>query len=321
VHGAGVDINRAIFQSCDTFFYNLGERLGIGRIAKWATALGLGRKTGVDLPNEASGIMPSEEWKIKNYRQKWFAGETISVAIGQGAVTTTPIQLAHTLGGIATDGVLYRPHVVSVDQVPPQFRNLVQENTGMTRVPIDPQNWVTITDAMSKVLLPGGTASSAHIEGVDMAGKTGSAQVVSNEFRKKEGKGKLSADMNDNGWFVGLTPRRNPEIVVAVLFEGGEHGNLAARLASQVIKAYVDKQRRLRNNPTLFSDKLDPGSVPVAALWNAPEAGAEPHDPDETTATGGHLHTGTMMVKVPRDGKADAIHSSRALAAVLPGAN
>lgn len=325
VHGAGVDIDRAISQSCDTFFYNLGERLGIGRIAKYATALGLGKKTGVDLPNEANGIMPSEEWKIKNYREKWFAGETISVSIGQGAVTTTPLQLARTIGGITMDGVLYRPHVVDLSKLPEQLRKTVPQNTAETRVAIDAKNWVTITDGMSKVLLPGGTASSAHLVGVDMAGKTGSAQVVSNALRKAS-KVKLSSDFNDNGWFVGVAPRRNPEIVVAVLFQGGEHGTFAARLASEVIKAYVDKQRRLRNNPMLFSDKVDPGSVPVAALWHTPEDGELSQlDPLNPHKDDGEFQTGQYLVKVPVPGKSSAkssaLSSSRALATVLPGAH
>jgi penicillin-binding protein 2 len=324
VHGAGVDIDRAISQSCDTFFYNLGERLGIGRISKYATALGLGKKTGVDLPNEASGIMPSEEWKIKNYREKWFAGETISVAIGQGAVTTTPLQLARTIGGITMGGILYRPHVVDLSKLPPGHPG-VSDNTGVTRVAIDTKNWVTITDGMSKVLLPGGTASSAHLVGVDMGGKTGSAQVISNALRKAS-KVKLSSDFNDNGWFVGVAPRRNPEIVVAVLFQGGEHGTFAARLASQVIKAYVDKQRRVRNNPTLFSDKIDPGSIPVAAFWHTPEEGGLSQlDPLNPRNDDGEFQAGQYRVKVPIPGKSSAkssaLSSSRALATVLPGAH
>jgi len=319
VHGGGVDITRGIYQSCDTFFYTLAERLGIGKISKWAMALGLGKKTGVDLPNEASGVMPSEEWKIKNYRQKWFAGETISVGIGQGAVTTTPIQLARAYGGIAMGGVLYRPHVVATDQLPPQYKTAALNSQDVVRVPIDVQNWITITDSMSKVLLPGGTAPSAHLEGVDFAGKTGSAQVVSNALRKSS-KSKLSTDLNDNGWFVGVAPRRNPEIVVAVLFQGGEHGKLAGRLAAQVIKAYVDKQRRLRHNPTLFSDKADPGSVPVASFWTSPGSAEQAGSPDSHPAED-HLNAGTMMVKVPRPGKRLILPSSRALASVLPGAH
>src|ERR1700736_814142 len=116
-HGV-VDISKAIYQSCDVFFYTLAEKLGIDRIAKYATMFGLGQKTGIDLPQEATGVMPSEEWKIRNYKQKWFAGETISVGIGQGAVAVTPIQLARAIGAIASGGVLVRPHVTNPAELP-----------------------------------------------------------------------------------------------------------------------------------------------------------------------------------------------------------
>src|SRR5271169_61223 len=116
-HGA-VEISKAIYQSCDVFFYTLAEKLGIDRIAKYATAFGLGQKTGIDLPQEATGVMPSEEWKIRNFKQKWYAGETISVGIGQGAVATTPIQLARAIGAIASGGLLRRPHVINPTDLP-----------------------------------------------------------------------------------------------------------------------------------------------------------------------------------------------------------
>src|ERR1700757_3783958 len=118
VHGI-VDISKAIYQSCDVFFYTLAEKLGIERIARYATMFGLGQKTGVDLPQEVSGIMPSEQWKIRNFKQKWYAGETISVGIGQGAVAVTPVQLARALGAITSDGVLRRPHVTNPSDFPP----------------------------------------------------------------------------------------------------------------------------------------------------------------------------------------------------------
>lgn len=305
VHGS-VDISKGIYQSCDVFFYTLAERLGIEKIAKWATAMGLSRKTGVDLPNEVSGTMPSEEWKMRTFHQKWYAGEVISVGIGQGAVTVSPIQLARTIGGITMGGTFYRPHVVDPEQLPSQYKYLAKVDGGqpdVVHVPIDPQNWITITNAMAGVVNPaspsepeGGTAPSAHIQGVDFAGKTGSAQVVSNAFRKNNrGAGKQFAD---NSWFVGVTPRRNPEVVVAVLFEGGEHGKLAARLCAQVIRAYVEKQRRLRNNPMLFSDKADPGSVPIAGLWNNPLGGEHPDEPADAE---NHLQGGTFLMKLGRD--------------------
>ena len=236
-HGS-VTLTKGIYQSCDVYFYTLAERLGIERIAKYATALGLGQKTGIDLPQEVSGVMPSEEWKLKNYRQKWFVGETISVGIGQGAVAVTPVQLIRAISAVSMGGLMVRPHVVFPDKVPETYRNALHY-TDTKEISIDPEGWNTITDAMGEVLMPGGTAPSAHIPGIDIAGKTGSAQTISNAMKAKMSNKEA---FKDNGWFVGFTPRRNPEIVVCVLFEGGEHGKLAARLATQVIKAYEDKK-------------------------------------------------------------------------------
>src|ERR1700680_1061556 len=257
-HGA-VDLTKAIYQSCDVFFYTLAEKLGISRIAKYATAMGLGQKTGIDLPEEASGVMPSEEWKIRNFKQKWFAGETISVGIGQGAVATTPVQLMRAIATISMGGRMVVPHVASPTGLPQDYLE-THNYTEVKNIPIDTGGFDLITDAMSRVLLPEGTAPSAHVPGVDIAGKTGSAQIVSLAVRALH---QNNEALNQNGWFVGFTPRRNPDIIVAVLFEGGEHGKLAARLATQVIKAYVDKQRR---QPTKVASS---GNVDVGALWNA----------------------------------------------------
>src|SRR5713226_7494227 len=298
-HG-GVDLSKAIYQSCDVFFYTLAERLGIERIAKWATAFGLGKRTGIDLPNEVTGTMPSEEWKMKTFRQKWIVSEVISVGIGQGAVATTPIQLARAIGGIANGGTLYRPHVVNPNDLPEEYRKIsASDLPDSVHLPIDQQSWVTITDAMAGVVNPIGTANSAHLQGIDFAGKTGSAQIVSNAFKAKSGAGTKS--MKDNGWFAGVAPRRNPEIVVCTLLEQGEHGYLAARVASQVIKAYVDKQRRLRNNPALFSDKADPGAVPIGGVWGTtvPAGGqSDPGQPAIAESSDEHLHAGTLLVKM-----------------------
>jgi penicillin-binding protein 2 len=236
--------------------------------------LGLGQKTGVDLQQEVSGLMPSEQWKIRNFKQKWYAGETISVGIGQGAVATTPIQLARAIGAITSDGVLVRPHVAFPDQFPPGFKQ-VADFTNKTQVPIDEQNWVTITDAMAQVVSPEGTAGSAHLPGIDFAGKTGSAQTISNALKKRLGaEGKA---YKDNGWFVGVTPRRNPDIVVACLFEGGEHGALAARVAAKVIKAYADKQRAIQKQTEVASAGKKPE---VAAVWHD----GDPNNPDKVQA-------------------------------------
>jgi penicillin-binding protein 2 len=263
VHGV-VDISKAIYQSCDVFFYTLAEKLGIDRIAKYATALGLGQKTGIDLPQEVTGVMPSEEWKIRNFKQKWYAGETISVGIGQGAVAATPIQMARAIGAIASGGLLRRPHVINPTDLPP---NVVPASNVPDEVhlPLDPKNWELITDAMATVVGPGGTAPSAHLQGIDFAGKTGSAQTISNALKARLGEsGKKN--FKDNGWFVGVEPRRNPEIVVCALLEEGEHGYLAARTAAQVIKAYVEKERR---QPTKVAGSGG-GKVDIGAVWSEP---------------------------------------------------
>jgi len=276
-------ISKAIYQSCDVFFYTLAEKLGIERIAKYAMAFGLGQKTGIDLPQEVSGVMPSEEWKIRNFKQKWYAGETISVGIGQGAIATTPIQLARAIGAIASGGLLVRPHVTNPRDLPP---GIVQTSDvpDQLRIPIDPHNWETITDAMAGVVNPGGTAALSHLQGIDFAGKTGSAQTISNALKAKLGAaGK--ANFRDNGWFAGVEPRRNPEIVVCTLLEEGEHGYLAARAAGQVIKAYVEKQRRL---PSKMANK--PAQVDVGALW---------HGTTDDSIHGGHFVLDLSETRLP----------------------
>ncbi|NYF88603.1 penicillin-binding protein 2 [Tunturiibacter empetritectus] len=245
-HGA-VDINNAIPYSCDTFYYTLANRLGIDTIAKYATSVGLGQKTGIDLPDEVAGTMPSTAWKLKTQHDKWFAGETISVGIGQGAVTATPMQLARALSGIASGGVLRRPHVVFADEVPPEMQQAIQESfpgSGNATIPLTTENWELITNAMAAVTTTG-TAAEAHLEGIDFAGKTGTAQVIGHDALAKTNKGH---NTQPNAWFVGMAPRRNPDIVVAVLWEHGNWGNNSAKLASQIIDAYVNKQRKLDNN-------------------------------------------------------------------------
>ena len=319
-HGP-VDITKAIYQSCDVFFYTLAEKLGIDKIAKYATALGLGQKTGIDLPQEVSGVMPSEEWKIKNFKQKWYAGETISVGIGQGAVAATPIQMARAISAIASGGLLVRPHVINPTDLP---ANIIPASNvpNETRLQIDSQNWETITDAMAAVVNPGGTAPSAHLQGIDFAGKTGSAQTISNALKAKLGAaGKR--DFKDNGWFVGVEPRRNPEIVVCALLEEGEHGYLAARTAAQVIKAYVEKERR---QPTKVAHSSD-GKVEIGAVWSGADASqpsASGLIASETSASesgvadgdGDHLQAGRMMIDVARK---DIARKKARLAVAAPG--
>jgi penicillin-binding protein 2 len=248
-HHGLVDIFNAVPYSCDAFFYTLANRLGIETIARYATSLGLSQKTGIDLPDEATGTMPSTEWKLKTQHAAWYAGETISVGIGQGAVTVTPMQLARALSGIASGGVMRRPHVVFPDEVPADQLKAVRETfpgSGDKTIPLTTENWQIITDAMANVTSsPIGTAYAAHLDGVDFAGKTGTAQVIGHDALSRTNKGHSTVP---NAWFVGMAPRRNPDIVVAVLWEHGNWGNNSAKLAAQIIDAYVNKQRKRDNN-------------------------------------------------------------------------
>jgi len=273
-HHGMLDINQAIPLSCDTFYYTLAEKLGIDTIAKYATEVGLSQKTGVDLPDEASGVVPSTEWKMKTQHDKWYAGETISVGIGQGATQVTPLQLARALSGIASGGRLVRPHVVPGGEVDPAIAENVAENypgSGNKTIPMTTSTWETITDAMAQTMI-NGTASAMHLEGIDFAGKTGTAQVVSHNFGDKSvGAGALKA----NAWFVGMAPRRNPDIVVAVLCEhGGWGAEASAPVAAQIINAFVTKQRRNAGNL-----RIETVSAPVAkpqTTLGAPAAASAP---------------------------------------------
>lgn len=229
-HGT-VSLAKAIIQSCDVYFYTVGNRLGIDRIAYYAEMAGLGAKTGIDLPDEKAGLVPSTKWKIRTFHDKWYPGETISVAIGQGALTVTPLQLAHAIGGLAMGGVWHRPHLVRPAK--PEEPRVWQ---------LQAENVKKVVDAMYGVVNQGGTGGRARLPNIEVAGKTGSAQLVSNKALEE---GRLqAAEYKDNAWFVGFAPRENPEIVVAALYEGGEHGYLAAPIVRDVIKAYFDKKAR-----------------------------------------------------------------------------
>lgn len=262
VHGM-VDIYHAIPWSCDTFYYTLANRLGIDTIARYADALGFGQRTGIDLPDEASGTMPSSAWKMKNFHEKWYAGETISVGIGQGAIAATPLQLARAIGGIASGGALKRPHIVFTDEVDPAQLEAVHETfsgAGNRNVPISADTWQIITDAMAQTTTAGGTAFASHLEGVDFAGKTGTAQVIGHDALARAGKSHRTVP---NSWFVGLAPRRNPDIVVAVLWENGDWGSNSAKLAARVIEAFVNKQRQGANNVREVAEVTAAPAVPA----------------------------------------------------------
>jgi penicillin-binding protein 2 len=238
-----VDLHKAIVESCDIFFYNVGQRLGIDRISYYASHLGLGHRTGIDLPSEETGLVPSEEWVQRVFHRKWYAGETISVAIGQGAVTATPLQLANTIGGIAMGGVFKQPHLLK--DAP---------NVGEVRFNISESTVDKVTDAMFGVVNePHGTAGALKLTGVDFSGKSGTAQIINYDLRSRLGKSK---QFKDNSWFVGYAPRRTPEIVVSVLVQAGGHGSEAAGpVVRDVVKAYYDKKNKKTDGTVTAENK------------------------------------------------------------------
>jgi penicillin-binding protein 2 len=254
-HGR-VSLHQAIVHSCDVFFYNLGRNLGVEKIADYSVQFGLGHKTGIDLPHEQAGTVPSPEWKERVFREKWYPGETISLAIGQGALTTTPLQIAYSVGGIATGGSFVRPHVIPLEELKERGRKVPPG--AEVHVALAEETVAAVTDALYGVVNEGGTGARARIVGLDVGGKTGTAQVASIAAAKGAGDALL-----DNAWFVGLAPRRNPEIVVAVLYQSGEHGYLAAPLARDVIKAYFDKKKGIRPQ---FANREEAGPKTTALL-------------------------------------------------------
>ena len=269
-HGA-VNLHDAILESCDVFFYNVGIKLGIDRLAYYASGLGVGHKTGIDLPSEESGLMPTQEWVERTFHRKWYAGEVISVSTGQGAVETTPLQLARMIGGIASGGVFKQPHMLK--DAP---------NVGEERFTISEDTVEKVTDAMYGVINePHGTGGQLKLANVEFSGKSGTAQVIGYNKMALVKKGSQFAD---NAWFVGYAPKRNPEICVAALVqESGQHGGEAAGpVVRDVVKAYYDKRTKRTEGITNAdaTKPYDPGKAAPAATVVQPviKAPAEKRD-------------------------------------------
>ena len=266
-HGS-IDLRHAIEQSCDVFFYTVADKVGVDKINKWATLVGLGVKSGIDLPNEVEGLVPSTEWKrLHTKEKKWYAGETISVGIGQGAVAVTPVSMAVYMATLANGGTRVTPHLLKA----------VDDGTGWKPVPtpkpqsqveIDPGKLQAIRDGMWMVVNAAGTGGRARIPMMDVAGKTGSAQVISNTGRVAAARS--GKDLRDNGWFVFFAPRDKPEVAGVVFLEHGIHGANAARVAHHILDTFFAKKqgRPLPPAPTPeqlqfdFSDPFGPGRMP-----------------------------------------------------------
>ena len=273
-HGS-VDMRHAIEQSCNVYFYTIGNMLGVDKIHAWAEKLGLAGKTGIDLPNEQESIVPSTEWKKKRTGEKWYAGETISVSIGQGQVSVTPAGMAQMMTTVANGGTRVTPHIVKA----------IDDGTGWKEVPpaavadrvaFRPETLAALHDGLGLVVNGAGTGGRARIPGLLVAGKTGTAQVISNQ-------GKIAArnsgqDLRDHGWFVFFAPQDNPEVAGAIFLEHGEHGANAAPIAKYVIETYYAKKegRPLPSlKPTVpAAPTEDPDSPPAIEPTAPPQARA-----------------------------------------------
>lgn len=238
-----VDLRDALIHSCDVYFYTVGQRMGIDTMAIYARMFGLGEETGIELPSERVGIVPSTEWKQRVKHEQWLPGETISAAIGQGFVTVTPLQMASAIGTVANNGVLYRPRLV---------RAIMDRTTGnqqeLPAVPkhtldLKPQTLKLIRDALAGVVTEG-TATRAKSSMVTIAGKTGTAQTASLRTGPEED---IPKKLRDHAWFVAFAPVENPKIAVAVLAEHmGHGGSAAAPLAKEVIETFVEISEKSR---------------------------------------------------------------------------
>lgn len=246
--GHGVtNLRKSLRESCDVFYYELGEKLGVDKIAAAAQAFKLGTPLGVELLNERSGLIPTAEWKQKRFGKRWYRGETLPVAIGQGAVLLTPIQLASMTATIANEGTIYRPHLVKriVDADGRTLRETKTEIIGTAS--FSKESFRLVKQGMLAVVNePGGTGSMARLYDVKVAGKTGTSQVV----KLRDSKQGIPYQYRDHALFVAFAPFDNPEIAVAVVIEHGEHGGAAAApIAGRILRTYFDGKKPPRKEP------------------------------------------------------------------------
>lgn len=268
-HGS-VDLRHAIEKSCNVYFYTLGNMLGVDRIHKWAVNLGLHGRSGIDLPNEQDSLVPSSEWKKQRHNERWYPGETISVAIGQGQNAVTPMGLAVMMSTLANGGTRHVPRLVKA----------VDDGTGWTDVPppanpyapvrLKSETVQAIHDGLWLAVNGAGTAVRARIAGRDVAGKTGTAQVISIQGRERA-RG-TDKDLRDHGWFVFMVPRDNPELAGVVFAEHSEHGYLAAPIARHVIETYY-AEKEGRPLPKLSPPAPPAPATPARAVANAVAGG------------------------------------------------
>lgn len=262
-HGSA-NLSKAIQVSSDTFFYRLGYEMGIDKASPYLAQFGFGQKTGIDLPSEYVGVLPSREWKAKRFAKssdptakEWRAGEMVSVSIGQGYNAYTPLQMAHATASLANNGVVHQPHLVK-EILDFGARKITRINPNPERqIPFKADNFEYVKRAMEKVLKPGGTAH--RIGGglaYTMGGKTGTAQVVQIKQGGRYNAAALREQHRDHAWFISFAPLEKPEIAIAVILENGGWGAYAAPLAREMTDFYM-----LHVKPQQFSDGLESDSA------------------------------------------------------------
>lgn len=245
-HGHGrVNLHRAIVESCDVYFYNLGKLVGVDKIAEYARAFGLGQITGIDLPREKSGLIPTSEWKLSRFKEAWQLGETLSIAIGQGFDLVTPIQLVNAYGALANGGTVYRPRIVKRIETADGRILKTFEPESKSTLPLSKETMDVLTRALWGVVNEnGGTGHALRRKEADVSGKTGTAQVVGMPDDKTGSKRKIiSAKFRDHALFVCFAPYKNPEIAIAVIAENAGHGgSAAAPIARKIIDTYFEQK-------------------------------------------------------------------------------
>lgn len=249
-HGE-VDVLKALKESCDVYFYKLGQELGVDRLAWYARAFGLGETTGVDLDHEAGGLVPTAAWKKKRVGVSWQKGETLSIVIGQGFNLTTPLQMAMVAAAVGNGGTRYRPKIVKTIRTADGKIVYESQPEVVGRLPVSPETLNLVREGLFKVVNEiHGTAWRSRLKTVAMCGKTGTAQVVGRR-EDSDGDGEVEP-IKDHAWFVAYAPREKPSIAVAVIVEHGEHGSSAAApVAAEMIRFYLFGGPIPKNSPVL----------------------------------------------------------------------
>jgi penicillin-binding protein 2 len=266
-----MDMRHALEKSCNVYFYTLGNMLGVDRLHEYAHKLGLGGKSLVDLPNEVESIIPSTAWKQQRYGEKWYAGETISVAIGQGQLSVTPMSMAVMMATVANGGTRVVPRLVTAVDRGDGWQPLAPPPNPFPPMLMKPETVAAIHDGLWMAVNAAGTATRGRIAGRNVSGKTGTAQVISNTG-KERARGKTDKDLRDHGWFVFFTPKDNPELAGVVFAEHSEHGYLAAPIARHIIETYY-AEKEGRPLPVLNVPPPVPPAAPARVV--ATTAGAE----------------------------------------------